>query len=497
MASAVPSRRGICGATLRQLSRLPRWAPGFPVMTIALFLCWTPSIHSAPSVSSARNTVGADAERTLALAIARVAHPVAGRPSDYDHLLRRIGNARGVLLGEDTHGTREFYRARARITQRLIAEHGFAGLVIEADWTEVAGLRAYTDGAQAEADVDHALQSFQRFPRWMWHNTDFRDLVAWLGQFNRRRAAEAPAVGLYGMDLQEIAPAARTVIGYLGASNTEAAQRATARYGCLDSGDGSGQDDAQRARWPGIDCAQPVQEQLTELSTAEWPGQTDGAGSLAGVAHLHALQSARSVRNAEEYYRPQRDTPQASWNVRDGHMAATIDLLLAQLDTATGRRSRLVVWAHNAHIGDARGTARGDAGWQTIGQMMRERYPEETTIVGFTTATGRVRAATDWGGRDGVKSLRRPVRGSHGALLHATGLRRFYLIADESAAVAAALDVPKLQRGVGVRYLPKLEREGHYYHARLSRQFDVLVHFDRTHALRPLRMRAPGHSGGN
>ncbi len=443
---------------------------------------------AAPAWPDAGAGANVAAERALAKAIARVAHPLTGSPADYDHLLQRIGNARVVLLGEDTHGTREFYRERARITQRLIAEHGFAGVVIEGDWAEVAGLRGVTDTPQVAAGVDQALQSFQRFPRWMWRNTDFRDLVVWLGQFNLRRRGHAPAVRIYGMDLQEIAPAAAATIGYLAAADPEAAERARERYRCLDSGNASAQGEAPRVRWPALDCAPQVQEQLTELATVGW--RTDAGGAdIADAAYLHALQGARSVRNAEEYYRPQRATPEATWNVRDGHMAATIDLLLAHLDAATGMRSRLVIWAHNAHIGDARGTARGDAGFQTIGQMLRERYPEETAIVGFITATGAVRAATDWGGRDVVKRLRQPLRGSHAALLHATGVRRFYLIPDEAPDLRAALDVPRLQRGVGVRYLPQLELAGHYYHARVSRQFDVVVYIDRTSALRPLPQR--------
>lgn len=446
-------------------------------------------MNDAKARSQHAGADGRTAERELARAIRRIAHPLRNRPTDYDDLLLRIGDARVVLLGEDTHGTSEFYRERARITQRLIADHGFTGVVIEADWAEVAGLRTYVAGAPENADVAQALRSFQRFPRWMWRNADFRDLLVWLRHFNLERTSGMPAVGLYGMDFQEIAPAANAVIAYLAAFDTEAAERARQRYDCLlaPAGAATASKSPLSPRWPEIDCAQPVQEALTGLSTAG--RKSDAADSeLADAAYLDALQGARGARNAEEYYRPHRPTAQASWNVRDGHMAATIDLLLAHLDATNatnGARSRLVVWAHNAHVGDARLTARGDAGWQTIGQMMRERYVEGAAIVGFITASGTVRAATDWGGRDRSRRMRAPLRGSHAALLHATGLPRFYLLADESPEVAAALDVPRPQRGIGVRYLPRLERAGHYYDARLSRQFDAIVHIDRTRALRP------------
>ena len=465
-----------CGLPSRMRCGAQRFA-------FALCLCLSWPAAQASAANRAPEEVAPEAR--LARAIRHVAQPLTGAPGDYDRLLQRIGEARIVMLGEDTHGTHEFYVERARITRRLIAEQGFSGVVIEADWSEAAGLHAFLAGAEHPQTVDAALRTFERFPRWMWGNSDFRDLLLWLREFNRRGGGTP--VSVHGLDLYEIAPAAAAVIGYLERINPAAAGKARQRYMCLDSGGDAPQDGAAAPpRWPDIDCAGPVQDQLTELTTGAFRPD-EGALDLADAGYMHALQSARVVRNAEEYFRAMRRQPDTSWDLRDTHMASSVDLLLAHLDARTGRRSRLVIWAHNAHIGDARATARGESGGLTLGQLLRERYPDDAILVGFMTATGSVRAATDWGGPDRRRRLRAPIQGSHAALMHATGLRRFLLFPDAAPAVMAALDRPRPQRGVGVRYLPELELAGHYYMARLSGQFDALIHIDRTTALRPPR----------
>src|SRR5689334_17836579 len=77
----------------------------------------------------------------------------------------RFADARVVLLGEATHGTSEFYRARAAITRRLIERHGFGIVAVEADWPDAARIDAYVRHRQVADDDDAA---FQRFPTWMW-----------------------------------------------------------------------------------------------------------------------------------------------------------------------------------------------------------------------------------------------------------------------------------------------------------------------------------------
>jgi erythromycin esterase-like protein len=463
---------------------MPRPCPMAWQVVIAVLHCI--ALSAMPAGAATNAPEGSVPDAALAQAIKRIAHPLTGAPADYDRLVQRIGDARIVLLGEDTHGSHEFYVERARITRRLIAEQGFAGVVIEADWSEAAGLRAFLTEPDHFVDAGVALRAFDRFPRWMWRNTDFRDFVAWLRRFNLQREPGAAPVAIHGMDLYEIPPSIAAVTDYLDRTDPDAAARARDRYACLDSGSDEPQGDgAAPARWPDVDCEQPVQDQLTALASGAFVHEPGVLGA-ADRAYMHALQSARVVRDAEQYFRALRSKPESSWNLRDTHMASSVDLLLAHLDAVTGARSRLVIWAHNAHIGDARATARGDAGGLNLGQLLRERYQDDAIIVGFMTAIGVCRAATDWGGPDYRKRLRQPIPGSHAALMHRTGLRQYYLILDDAPSIRAALDRPRPQRGIGVRYLPGLEIAGHYYLARLSAQFDALVHIDRTTPLRNL-----------
>ena len=441
--------------------------------------------HDAIAAGSSKQRIGDD-DAPLIRAIRSIAQPIAAAASDYDRLLRAIGSARIVLLGEDTHGTHEHYVERARITKRLIAEQGFNAIVIEADWPPAAAVGAAIESAGSSHRLDAALRGFDRFPLWMWRNAEFGELLGWIHSHNVSRPGGVPAQ-LRGMDLYELALSISAVIDYLDAKDSRAAARARDRYGCFSSAGmdpqayGAGQSSAS-----GGDCRDAVQQQLTELATSP-PDVHARSSNLADSepGYFHALQSARAVRNAEEYFRALHSKPESSWNIRDAHMASSIDFLLAHLDNAAGRRSRVVIWAHNAHIGDARGTARSQIGVWTLGQLLRERYPDDVFAVGFTTSVGTVHAATEWGEPGVTKKLRPPIPGSHAALLGSVRLPRFYCIFGESDFVRDALRAARPQRGIGVRYLPELEREGHYYDARLSEQFDAVVHIERTKALQP------------
>jgi erythromycin esterase-like protein len=442
-------------------------------------------VLSAGGASAAGPGTG---DTVVVRSIAGAAHRIAGRSTDYDRLLEAIGEARIVLLGEDTHGTREFYLERARITQRLIAERGFAGVVIESDWPPTARVGAALESGATDREIDAALRAFNRFPLWMWRNAEFTTLLRWIRDHNARQPAGAARVQLRGMDLSELAQGVAEVTGWAEAVDPGAAARIRDRYACLapigfdPQRYGTILADKSRA-----DCSGPVQCVLTELVTS---GAAEGTGSSSAARDadprfFSALQSARTVRNAEEYFRALHADPAASWNIRDTHMAAIVDNLLAHLDAISASRPGIVIWAHNAHVGDTRASARGDAGNWSLGQLLRERYPERVFSIGFTTSTGRVHAATNWGERGRAKTLRRPIPGSHAALMSRTGIARFYCVFAESPALREMLALSRPQRGIGVRYLPRLERAGHYYDARLSLQFDAVVHIERTSALHP------------
>ncbi|GGO38672.1 erythromycin esterase family protein [Deinococcus humi] len=420
---------------------------------------------------------------SLTDAVRAAARPLDGNSDDYDVLLDHIGEARFVLLGEASHGTHEFYRERARITRRLIEEKGFTAVAVEADWPDAYRVNRYVRGQGQDRSAPEALSDFQRFPRWMWRNVDVQDLVEWLREHNAHYPDRM--AGFYGIDLYSLHRSMAAVVEYLEGVDPEAAQRARQRYSCFEP---YGQDPQQygMATAYGIEepCEDEAAAQLVELRRRENELIQDGI--LAEDEHFYAEQNARLALNAERYYREMFRGRQDTWNLRDTHMADTIDAL-AQHHREQGSQAKIVVWAHNSHLGDARATeVNWQQGQQNVGQYMRERHPGETYIIGFSTFQGEVTAADDWNTPAKRKRVRPAVPESHEELLHGVGIPNFWLDLREPNAATTGLCEERLQRFIGVIYRPQTERGSHYYHARLSEQYDALLYFDHTHALVPL-----------
>jgi erythromycin esterase-like protein len=424
-------------------------------------------------------------ERTILEAIRREAHPLTGDHRDYDALLALIGDARIVLLGEASHGTHEFYRERARITKRLIAEHGFTALAIEGDWPDAYRVNRYIRGAREDGDAEEALRGFGRFPTWMWRNADLLDMVGWLRAHNEALAREARRVGFYGLDLYSLGASMEAVVGYLDEQDPDAAARARSRYECLQR---YGAESAEYGRavllGVGEPCRRRVVEQLVELRRRAGD-YLRRDGLAAEDEYFFAEQNAAVVANAEEYYRTMFGDHAGSWNLRDRHMADTLDQLLAHLDRHGGT-ARIVVWEHNSHIGDARATEMGSRGELNIGQLMRERHGRDAVNVGFTTYTGTVTAASEWGAPAERKRVRPALPDSYEALLHATRIPAFLLCPLAAGDTGRALREPRLERAIGVIYSPQTERQSHWFAASATQQFDALVHIDHTRAVEPL-----------
>lgn len=407
------------------------------------------------------------------------AQPLTGAAHDYDALLATVGAARIVMLGEATHGSREFYRERVRITRRLIEEKGFAAVVFEAPWQPMRRLDAYVRGAGGDPDAAAALADSVRFPRWLWRNEEVRDFAEWLRGHNRQ--AGAAAVQVFGMDLYSVPESARAVAAYLAQAVPPEAAAARRDYRCFEDHVREPQDYGHAVVVLGQpSCGAGARRQLALM-------QTDV--DLAGVpdeALFAAWQSAHTVAAGEAYYRAMYTPGMSSWNLRERHMADMLDRLLDRLTATAGRPAKLVVWAHNTHQGDARATDQAVVGEVSIGQLMRERHPGQVVAVGFSTYAGAVRAASAWGGPDRVKRLRPALAGSWSALLHRGGYPAYLLTFADQPELAAALAAARLERAVGVNYLPHDERASHYFNVRLSRQFDALIHWDVTSPLVPL-----------
>ena len=411
------------------------------------------------------------------------ARGLTGTAQDYDSLLDLVGTARIVLLGEASHGTHEFYHERAMITQRLIGEKGFTAVAVEADWPDAYRANRYVRGVSDDAFAVDALADFRRFPTWMWRNTDVVEFLEWLRAHNDPRPDAA--AGFYGLDLYSLHASMEAVLRYLEKVDPEAAKEARARYACFDHF-GTDTQVYGFATGTGLakSCEDEVVTQLVELQRRAMEyARRDG--QRAEDEAFHAEQNARLVRNAEAYYRSMFLERVSSWNLRDRHMAETLDALVAHLDRRVGR-AKVVVWAHNSHVGDARATEMGRRGELNIGQLARERYGREAIRIGFTTDHGTVTAASDWGGPAERKRVRPARPDSYEGAFHDTELPRFLLAGDDVARVAEALREPRLERAIGVIYRPETERASHYFQAWLPDQFEAVLHFDETRAVEPL-----------
>jgi erythromycin esterase-like protein len=428
-------------------------------------------------------------DQGILTAVRHSALPLTGEKTDFDLLLKTVGDARFVLIGEASHGTHEFYRLRAQITKRLIAEKGFTAVAVEADWPDAYRVNQYVRFESQDEDAIDALAGFQRFPAWMWRNADVLDFIGWLRNYNEHRHSQR--AGFYGLDLYSLHASIRAVLDFLDKVDPDAARRARYRYSCFEN---FGQD----TQAYGYAASFGLSKSCENEAIGQWMEMRRRAadlarrdGRVARDAFFFAEQNARLVKNAEEYYRAMFHERVSSWNLRDNHMAETLDALTHHL----GPKSKIVVWAHNSHLGDARATEMGHRGELNLGQLVRQRYGKDAVLVGFTTDHGTVTAASGWDGPAERKHVRPALPGSYEALFHETGIPNFLLLLGGMEETVSLLREPRLERAIGVIYLPRSERASHYFHAQLTDQFDVILHFDETRAVEPLERTATWEAG--
>jgi len=420
------------------------------------------------------------------------AHAVTDSRRDYEPLMELVGNSRFTLLGEASHGTHDFYHTRAQITQWLIKEKGYSAVAVEADWPDAHRVNRYVQGRSDDADAVEALGSFKRFPTWMWRNTDVVEFVAWLREYNDDLPEGSRKVGFYGLDLYSLHASARAVLDFLDKVDPEAAQRARYRYACFEHFGEDTQAYGYAARF-GLSksCEDEVVNQLVEMQKRA-ADLANRDGHLDPDAFFIAEQNARLVANAERYYRSMFESQIGSWNLRDQHMVETLDALVNYL----GARSvKVALWAHNSHLGDARATQMGASGELNVGQLVRQRHGQDAVLVGFTTHTGTVTAASNWDGPAERKRVRAALSGSYESLFHAAGVSNFLLILRGATWLSGVLNQEMLERAIGVIYLPESERVSHYFQARLANQFDAVIHLDETRAVEPLERTSQWEAG--
>lgn len=417
--------------------------------------------------------------------IREAAWRIAGDAADFDPLLDMIGDAPFVLLGEASHGTHEFYRTRAELTKRLIAERNFTAVAVEADWPDAYRVNRYVRGESNDLNAARSLADFQRFPTWMWRNLDVIGFLEWLREHNAALPAGEPGAGFYGLDLYSLNASINAVLKYLDKIDPEAARRARFRYSCFEDFGENTQAYGYAANYNlEASCEREVVEQLIEMHcrAAEFARRN---GRVARDEFFFAEQNARLVRNAEEYYRSMFRGHVDSWNLRDRHMMETLQALAEHLK-GDAADPKIVLWAHNSHLGDARATQMGERGEWNVGQLARERYGEAAVLIGFTTYAGEVTAASDWDAPAERKRVQPALKDSYELLFHECGLPHFYLILRDGSDAARELRRSRLERAIGVIYRPESERLSHYFRACLPRQFDAVIHFDETRAVEPL-----------
>jgi erythromycin esterase-like protein len=389
----------------------------------------------------------------------------------------RYGDARVVLLGEASHGTSEFYRARAAISRRLIERHGFNIVAVEADWPDAATVDRYVRHREPR---EGEFRAFERFPTWMWRNREFDGFIRWLRTHNQQRPYEGMC-GFYGLDLYNLSASMRAVIDFLEQQDPGLARLAHRRYGCLEPWAEEPQLYGRNALLEGYArCEIGVIQMLKDLLQRQIDCYSPECDEW-----LDAAANARLVKDAEAYYRVMYHGSAESWNLRDTHMFETLNMILDAKPN-----SKAVVWAHNSHIGNAEFTDIGQHRDElNIGQLAKEKWDARARLIGFGTHTGTVAAADDWDEPMKIKQVRASLPESYERASHDSEVPRFLLDLREGEMgreVKEALMEQRLERFIGVIYRPDTERWSHYSHAILPKQFDAWVWFDETSAVTPL-----------
>ena len=408
-----------------------------------------------------------------------LARPLA-TDADLDPLIERIGDARYVLLGEASHGTHEYYTWRTRISRRLILEKGFSFIAVEGDWPDCYRVNRYVKGLPDSGPSAHdVLKSYDRWPTWMWANWEVVALAQWLRRHNDAQPEERRA-GFYGLDVYSLWESLESVLEYLERIDPDASAAARRAFRCFDPYGRDAQEYARATMFVPDSCEREVVETLGELRANARMYQQDGRD-----AYFDAEQNALVAKNAELYYRTMVRGGRESWNVRDRHMAETLDRLMRH----HGPEAKAIVWEHNTHIGDARATDMAASGMVNVGQLVREAHADDgVVLVGFAGCRGSVIAGPEWGAP--LERMRVPEAraGSWEALIHALDQQDHLFILPEGG--SPALREPRGHRAIGVVYDPDYEQWGNYVPTVLPYRYDALLYFEETQALHPLHVRA-------
>jgi protein-L-isoaspartate(D-aspartate) O-methyltransferase len=416
--------------------------------------------------------------KSLAREIVAVCEPFETlETAQLDRLLARIGDARIVLLGEASHGTSEFYRMRDRISRELIATKGFGFVAIEGDWPDAARVDHYVRHLEYPPSE---WTAFARFPTWMWRNNEVRSFVDWLRSHNAPLKPEKRAA-FHGLDLYSLYDSIRAVLNYLDEVDPATARVARERYGCLTPW----QSDPATYGHAALTGAYPTCESEVAIVLMDLLHKRRAYAEHDGERFMDAIQNARLITNAEQYYRIMYYGSRASWNLRDSHMFETLKTLLAFY----GPKSKAIVWAHNSHVGDASATEMFSRGEYNLGHLCRKEFGTLVFTIGFGTNSGTVAAASNWDGPMEIKPVVPAIADSYERIFHEVGVSNFCLDLRAALNDSEGLLRPRLERAIGVIYRPETELASHYFQAVLPKQFDEYIWFNETKEIAPFETR--------
>lgn len=422
--------------------------------------------------------------------IRRNANEIMDSPDDFNSLLESIGDSHFVLLGESTHGTHEFYKAKAQITIRLIEEKGFNAVAVEADWPDAYRVNRYVRSISDDSDPMSALNDFARFPAWVWRNSDVSDFISILKYYNENRKPE-DMVGFYGLDLFNQKSSINAVINYLDRVDHGSAEIARKRYGCFGT-HGPGIEDLQlHLKNVPADCINQAILQLEQIRCKGIEYVKKGGFALEEEL-FYAEQNARLTLDAEVYYRALLTDQVLSWNLREKYLTDTLEALANHLSRY--KDPKIVVWVHNFHAGDISATEYKNSGRQNMGLLIRQRFGDDAFLAGFFTHTGTVSAASFWGGPVEKKKIAPSIGESFENLFHRSEIPSFYLLLRNNSQLSF-LEHNRLQRAIGIIYKPEEERKKNYFQSSLFNQFDAVMHFDNTVAIQPFERNARWDEG--
>ncbi len=420
-------------------------------------------------------------------------HVINNQKNDFDPVINYVGDAGMVLMGEATHGTQEFYKARADIAKRLITEKGFKTIAIEGDFPDTYRINRYINFQGDDSSAIESLGDFKRFPAWMWRNEEVVSFIQWLYNYNKSQQKK-DRVSIYGMDLYSLHRSISVVINTLSKIDPKAAEQAKEWYACFEQYKDPQEYGCIASIYKDKSCQDNVIKALQELKEKDVDSFTyDDLDPL--EEKFYVEQNALVVKDAEYYYRSLFGGTEPSWNIRDSHMMQMIKDIQAY-NRAAGKDDKMIVWAHNSHVGDARFTQMGRYGELNVGQLVKESYGADAVAIGFTTYSGTVSAASAWGGEVERKTVRPALDESIESFFHSASIPAFIAVLPEHPALYDLFAKDDyLQRAIGVIYLPHTERQSHYFYALVAKQFDIVIHYDLTHAVTPLEKSTQWHVG--